>query len=89
MQRLAAPKPFETGNGIVENHFAAMQDLHAITHGLDFRKNVRRQNQAVIAAQVSDQGADLANLVGVEPDGRLVEDDDVRLMDDGSIPTRC
>ena len=60
-----------------------MQDLHAIAHRFDFRKDVRRQDQAVIASQILYQRADLADLVGIESDGGFVEDDHVGFMDDG------
>src|SRR5258706_7209403 len=83
LQRLAAAKLLEPGNGVVEHDFTAMQYLHAVAYRFDFRKNVRRQNQAVIASQVLDQGADFANLIGIEPDRRLVEDDHVGFMNDG------
>ena len=37
----------------------------------------------MLVAQLANQGADLADLIRIEADGGLVEDDDVRLVDDG------
>jgi len=62
---------------------AAVQDLNAVTHGLHFGQNVRGQDDAVVALELADQAADLADLVRIEADGGLIEDDYIRAMDDG------
>src|SRR5687767_1344483 len=59
-----------------------MHDLHAIADRLDLGKDVRRENHAVRAPDLAHERADLANLIGIEADGRLVEYHDVGLVRD-------
>ena len=51
--------------------------------GLDLAQDVRREDDRVLAAELADERAHLADLVGVEARGGLVEDDDRRPRDDG------
>ena len=48
---------------------------------LDLGHDVRREQDRVPLAQLADQGADLADLDRVEPGRRLVEDQDVGVVD--------
>ena len=47
----------------------------------DLGQDVGRQDHRVLAGQRLDERADLGDLLGVEPDGRLVEDQHVRVGD--------
>ena len=60
-----------------------MQDFDAIADRLDLRQYVRRQDHAVLIAQLANQRADLTNLIRIQANRGLVEDDHVRLVDDG------
>src|SRR5262249_2909155 len=62
---------------------AFVDDDHAVAGHLDFGQDVRRKNDRVLPGQVFDQTADLLDLVGIESDGRLVEDDHIGVVDDG------
>ena len=69
-------------DGVAVDDAAAVHDLHAVAHRLHLGQDVGGQDHAVGARQLADQRADLADLVRVEPDGRLVEDDHVGVVDD-------
>ena len=56
-------------------------DDHPAADGLDLRHDVRREQDRVPVAQLADQGADLADLDRVEAGRRLVEDQDVGVVD--------
>src|SRR6187399_2028178 len=81
--RAAALELIQRGDRIVEHGRAVMQNLHAVAHAFDFGQDVGGQDDAALAAELADQVTDLANLVGVEPDGRLVENHDIRAVHDG------
>src|SRR5215510_14545677 len=59
-----------------------MHDLDTVTNGLDLRQYVRRKNDRAAFAQLADQRSDLANLQRIQPNRRLVQDDDIRVVDD-------
>jgi len=44
-----------------------MNDLYMRAYRLDFGKDMCRQNDAVLLAELADQGADLADLDRVQP----------------------
>jgi len=50
---------------------------------LDFREDVRAQDNRVVASEALDQVARLVDLLGVESGGGLVQDEHVRIVKDG------
>ena len=58
-----------------------VDDDHAVAHDADLVQDVRGKQDRALAAQVADQIADVDDLIGIEPDGRLVEDEQRRLRD--------
>ena len=73
--RAAAPHELgEIGGRIGGLDFAAVDDKHAIAGQFDLGKNVGGKQDGVVAAQILNQVAYGADLVGVETDGRLIED---------------
>ena len=63
-----------------------MQDLHAVAHALDFGQMWGGQD-ALRSRPSSGQVADLADLVVVETDGRLVENTTRGVADGPRMPT--
>ena len=66
---------------VVDGDPAAGDDDHPAADRLDLGHDVRREQDRVPVAQLADQVADLADLDRVEPGGRLVEDQDVGVVD--------
>ncbi|MCG3773791.1 MAG: hypothetical protein JW395_0605 [Nitrospira sp.] len=60
---------------------AFIDDNDPLTDHADFGEDVGAQDDRVVLAQVLDELAGLDHLDGVDADGRLVHDDDFRLMD--------
>ena len=58
--------------------FPFVDDHHAVARHAHFRQDVRRKNDRVISRETLDQMAYLDDLLGVETDGRLIENDHVR-----------
>ena len=54
----------------------------ALARGLDLGQDVTRQDDRSVASKLPDQVARLASLAGVEPRGRLVEDEGLGLVHD-------
>ena len=80
----------QRGYGIAVDDAAVMHDLHAVAHGLHLGQDVSGEDYAVRAGELADQLADLADLVRIEADGRLVEDDDIGPVQIAcAMPTRC
>src|SRR6266404_5801182 len=50
---------------------------------LDFRQNVRAEDDGVVAGEALDELASIVDLLGVEAGGGLVENEHVGIMDDG------
>ena len=61
---------------------AAIDDQHPAAEQLDLGQDVGREQQGVLASELADQLADGDDLLRVEPDGRLVEDQDLRVVED-------
>src|SRR5262249_22671092 len=61
-------------DGALGDDDALVDDHHRATDHRDLGQDVRGQDHRVIASQRLDQLADLADLLRVEPDGRLVQD---------------
>ena len=64
------------------NQLAFVYDLHTVTNRRHFGQDVGRQDDAVAFAEFSDQFPDLAYLYGVEADGRFIQDDHLRRVQD-------
>jgi hypothetical protein len=62
---------------------AAVDDDDALAGLRHLREDVRAQHDRVVAGQASNQIARFHDLFRVEPGGRLVEDQDFRVVDDG------
>ena len=66
---------------LVHGDPAPGDDDHPAADRLDLGHDVGREQDRVPVAQLADQGADLADLDRVEAGGRLVEDQDVGVVD--------
>ncbi len=67
----------------VGGHNLAFVDDDDLLAGLaDFGKDVRAQNNRVIAREALDQVARFVDLLGIEARGRLVQNQHVRIVDD-------
>src|SRR6185312_4348420 len=62
---------------------AVVKDEDAGGARLGLAEDVGREEDRVVAPEVADEAADLADLVGVEPGGGLVEEEDRRAADEG------
>ena len=67
--------------GAAGNDSSAVDDDDAVAGAFDFRQNVAGQNNREASAQVVDQFANPLNLVGVEADGRLIHNNDLRVAE--------
>ena len=76
--RLVQPDAVEL---VVEGDLAPGDDDHPAADRLDLRHDVSREQDRMPIAQLADQGANLADLDRVEARGRLVEDQDVGVVD--------
>ena len=79
----AALELAQAGDGVAEHDFAVMQNLHAVADRFNLGEDVCRQDHAVRAAEFADQCANVEDLVGIEPDGRFVENDQIGLVHNG------
>ena len=66
----------------VRDDLPLVDDEDPVADELDLGKDVRREEDRVVLPQVADQLADLHDLPRVEADRRLVEDEDLRLVDE-------
>ena len=84
VQRLRPPQP---GGQVVRrvfgDHAALVDDDDALAGLRDFREDVRAQDDGVVPGQLLDQVPGLDDLLRIEARGRLVEDQNVGVVDDG------
>src|SRR5690348_900649 len=66
--------------GVHGGDFTFVDDDDAIARHAHFGQDVRGQDNRVIAREAFDQVAHFDDLLGIEADGRLVENDDVRIV---------
>ena len=62
---------------------AVVDDDHAFGDCRGFGQDVGAQNDGPCARQVTDELPDFDDLFGVEPDSRLVQNEDRRVVDEG------
>ena len=67
----------------VGDDLAAVDDDRPRTDGVHLFQNVRRENDRLLLAHPPDQVADLVLLIRIQTIGRLVQHQDVRIMNDG------
>src|SRR4029077_9696411 len=83
-QRLGAARALlQIADGIGGHEFALVDDDDLLAGLLDCGKNVRAENDGVIAGEALDEFAGFVDLLGVEAGGRLVENEHVGIVDDG------
>ena len=70
-------------DGIRCDHLAFVDDDDLLAGLLDFRQDMRAQNNGVIAGEALDQIARFVNLLGIEARGRFVQNKHVGIMNDG------
>jgi hypothetical protein len=73
----------EVLRGVLRDHAPLVDDHDAPAGHRDLREDVRGEHDRVLAAEALDQLARLDDLLGIEARGRLVEDEDVRVVEDG------
>ncbi len=73
---------FELVGGAVGDDLAAIDNDGARTGGFDFFENVGGKDDRLFLAHAADEAAHFVFLVGVEAVGRLVEDEDVGIVND-------
>ena len=81
----------QLGHGAVGRDGALRDDQQPVAGGLHLLHDVRAQDDRAVAPEGAHQVADLDALVGIEPFGRLVQDEDFGLMQDraghsGALP---
>ena len=77
-------------HGIVQHQAALVNDQHPVADGLHLGKDMGREDNAVIAAQLADEIPDFPDLDGVEPDRRFIENHHRGACKIAcAIPTRC
>ena len=79
----AARAVLQIAHRVRRTHLALVDDDHLLARLAHFRKNVRAQNDGVIAGEALDQVARFIDLLGIEASRRLVQDQHVRIVDDG------
>ena len=70
-------------DGPGEDDVAVLDHDDRVAGRLDLREDMGGQEDGAVRRDLLDQFADLDDLVGVQSVGRLVEDDEFRLVDDG------
>ena len=68
----AARAALKIVHGVSRHQLALVDDDDLLAGLLDFRKDVRAENDGVIACEALDQVARLIDLLGIESGGRLV-----------------
>ena len=68
---------------IRRHQLALVDDEHLLAGLLHFGQDVRAQDDGVVAGQAADQIARFVDLLGVQPGGGLVENQNVGVVDDG------
>ena len=66
----------------IERQLAAMDNDHPVGHSLHFLQDMRRDHHGRVLRKTPDQRPHMADLGRVEAVGRLVEDDDLRPVQD-------
>src|SRR5262249_43276408 len=70
-------------NGVGSDELALINDDDPFAGLFDFGKDVRAEDDGVIPAKALDQIASFVDLLGVEAGSRLVEDQHIRVVNDG------
>ena len=73
----------EFGEARVGFDLAVHQDDDTVAEGLDFGKDVRGEEDGAVIGQSADQVADFHDLRRIEAHGGFVEDEELRLVQDG------
>ena len=68
---------------VVGHELAVRDDDGARAHGVDFFEDVRGDDDGLLARDLADERADLVLLQRIEAVGGLVEDQHLRVVDDG------
>ncbi len=71
----------ERVRAVLGDDLAAMDDDHPVTDYAHLVEDVGGEQDRALAAQISDEIADVDHLIGVQADGRLVENQQSRLGD--------
>src|SRR5262249_12397102 len=76
------PRP-QVRNGVGSDELALINDDDPFAGLFDFGKNVRAEDDGVIPAKALDQVAGFIDLFWIEAGSRLVEDQHIRVVNDG------
>ena len=79
----AGKEPFQVFRTVAGHQFAFGDDEDGLTYGLYFRQNVAGKNHRMVFSQLLDQFPDLRNLSGVQSYGGLIQNDDLRISQNG------
>src|SRR5262249_902731 len=83
MELLRPPVPRgELGERTRYNRLPVVDDDDAVTGGGDLRQDVGREDHRVLARETLDHLTDLDDLRRIETDGRLVQDEHRRIVDE-------
>ena len=75
--------PLQLLRGAGGHHPAVVDDEDAVAHRLDLGQDVGAEDDGVGPGQVPDEGADLDDLLGVQAHSGLVQNDDLRVPQQG------
>ena len=88
--RFGAAQPVgQVGDSVLRHKLALVDDDDAFAGMLDFREDVGAQDDGVVAGEAADELARFDDLLGVEAGGRLVENQDIGVMQDGLRQTHA
>ena len=79
----AARSGLQIADGVGGDELSFIDDDDLLAGLLDLGQDVRAENDGVLAGEILDEIACLVDLLGVEAGGGLVENQDVRIVNDG------
>jgi len=82
LQCESAGELIECCDRVTVDQAALMHDLHPVADRFDLGKDMGGEYDRAALAQIADQGTDLADLDRIETDRGLVQDHDIRIMND-------
>ena len=83
-QRFGVARPrLQIAHGIGRHQLAFVDDQHLLAGLFHLGKNMGAENDGVVAGQPLDQVAGFINLLGIEAGGGLIEDQHIRVVNNG------
>src|SRR5262249_4634791 len=75
---------------VVGHQLALIDDQHSTASALHLAQNVSAEDDGLLPPELLEQVANLGDLVGIQAAGGLVENEQIRVVENGRAnPTRC